>query len=108
MNDHRRWLYRHLNTLGTVVVFGPPADLIAVVVNTAVAAAVATVFDANETNTTALTTVAVVDASATGTYFYGAQCLGGIVVQLATGAADLTIIYEPYPTDFAAGTGAHS
>lgn len=86
----------------TARVSGGATDLIAIVVNTAAASAVVTVFNgANATNvTSSLDKVATIDASATGNFFYGSVCRNGLTVTLSGGNADVTIVHEPYDEFF--------
>jgi hypothetical protein len=89
------WDYRNLSAAGTFVVSAPDVDLIAVIVNTADAASTVNVFDAAGTSTSADQSVALIDSSATGNFFYGAICRRGITVTV-TGAPNVTIIYDQY------------
>ena len=89
------WDYKNLTAAGTTIVTAPDADLIAVVVNTAAAASTVTVFDGANTTTTALSSVATIDSSATGNFFYGCACRRGITVTLS-GTPNVTVIYDQY------------
>jgi hypothetical protein len=92
------WDYRNLTAAGTFVVSGPDVDLIAVVVNTAVAASTATIFDCANPTTTGSQKVATIDTSATGNFFYGNVCRRGITVTTSS-TADVTVIYSQYAPD---------
>jgi len=89
-------LYFNLEAQGTQVVSSGPVDLIAVVVNTATAASVITVFDGMNTTTTALSKVATIDGSVAGNFFYGCVCRNGLTVTMATATAKITVIYDQY------------
>lgn len=93
-------VYKNIEAQGTTVVSGGISDLIAVVVNTATASSVVTVFDGNTTTTTNLPVVATIDASGQGNFFYGCVCQGGIVVTMATATSKITVIYDQYPSEF--------
>jgi len=93
------WLYRNITTASTVPVSQGPADLIAVVVNTAAAASTVQIFDTNQSTTTNSTSVAKIDSSATGNFFYGVICRGGITAVMAGGNADVTLIFDQYGTE---------
>jgi hypothetical protein len=88
------WRYRNITTQTTVFISPAPVDLIAIVVNTAAVAAVVTVSDgATATNAT---TIATIDASATGNFFYNCACLNGLTVALSGGSANVTVVYDGY------------
>jgi hypothetical protein len=89
------WDKRNLTAAGTTVISSPDVDLIAVVVNTAAAASTVTVFDGANTTTTGFNTVATIDSSATGNFFYGCACRQGITVTLS-GTPNVTVIYDQY------------
>jgi hypothetical protein len=91
------WKYRNLTAAATVIVAGPDVTLIAVIVNTAAAASTVTVFDGANTTTTALATVATIDSTATGNFFYGCDCERGITVTVAGGAPNVTVVYDQFP-----------
>jgi len=84
------WLARNISTQTTTLVFSMPCELIAVVVNTGAASAVATVYDATSA---AGTKIATIDASATNTFFYGTVCRQGLTVVTSGGTADITVTY---------------
>jgi hypothetical protein len=90
------WLYNNLAAQSTVVVSSGPVDLIAVVVGTAAAGSVVTVFDGVNTTTTGLPVVATIDASATGNFFFGCICRSGITVTMSGGTAKITTIFDQY------------
>jgi hypothetical protein len=84
------WLARNITTQVTTGVFTGPCELIAIVVNTGAASAVATVYDSISG---AGTKIATIDASATNTFFYGSVCRQGLTVVTSGGNADITVIY---------------
>jgi hypothetical protein len=88
------WHYFHIASQATFVVAPPNSTLICVTVNKGAASAAVTVFDGNNTTTTGLSTVGIIDASAAGNFFYGHTQRAGITVTQATGSADLTVIYQ--------------
>lgn len=87
------WRYRNITTQTTVFVSPAPVDLIAVIVNTGVASAIATIYDG--TNASA-PTIGAIDASATGNFFYNCACLNGLTVVTSGGSANVTVIYDAY------------
>lgn len=89
------WNYRNLTAAGTFIVSAPDVDLIAVIVNTAATSSSVQVFDAANTTTTPDQSVALIDTSATGNFFYGAICRRGITVTV-TGTPNVTVIYDQY------------
>jgi hypothetical protein len=90
------WHYRNVATQNTFFVAGASVDLVAVVVNTAAASAVCTVYDSNTTTAGNVPTIATIDASAVGNFFYGCHCDRGILVVTSGGNANITIIYDTY------------
>jgi hypothetical protein len=90
------WHYRNIATQNTFIVAGASVDLVAVVVNTAAASAVVTVYDSRDTTVGNVPTIATIDASAVGNFFYGCQCDRGILVVTSGGNANVTIIYDTY------------
>lgn len=82
--------YTHFSAAGAKTIAGANggATLGVVNVNKGVASAVLTIYDGTSTSGTV---VAVIDASATGSYLYGARCNNGIHAVLATADADVTI-----------------
>jgi len=82
-------------TTGQVVSSGP-VDLIAVVVNTATATSVITVFDGMNATTTGLPKVATIDGGTVGNFFYGCVLRNGLTVSMATATAKITVIYDQY------------
>lgn len=90
------WRYRNISTQTTTLVATSHVDLVAVVVNTGAASAVATVYDAREVVAGAPRTIATIDASATGNFFYGCEVEQGILVVTSGGSANLTVIYDTY------------
>jgi hypothetical protein len=87
------WRYRNLTTQTTVSVSPAPVDLIAVIVNTAAASAVVTVYDGTSSGAPAIATI---DASATGNFFYNCACINGLTVVTSGGNANVTVIYDGY------------
>lgn len=94
------WMHRNITAAGTVVVFRAPTDLMAVVVCTAAAGASVLVVDGNDPAATDPNQVATIDASATGNFFFGSLCRGGVLVTMSGGNANVTIIHNPYPQGF--------
>jgi hypothetical protein len=88
------WRYRNITTQTTVFVAPAPCDLIAVVVNTAAASAVVTVSDGSVAANAP--TIATIDASATGNFFYNSACINGLTVAQSGGSANVTVIYDDY------------
>jgi hypothetical protein len=93
------WNYRNISTLSTVTLNGGPCDLIAIVVNTAAASAVVTVYDGVGAGTTVMRQVAAIDASATGNFFYGNRCQNGLTVTLSGGTANVTAVFDQLVDD---------
>jgi len=93
------WNYRNLAATSTVILNGGPCDLIAVVVNTAAASAVVSVFDGVGLTTTGMRPVATIDASATGNFFYGNRCQNGLTVTLSGGNANVTVVFDQLVDD---------
>lgn len=85
--------YLHRATVGDGVAGATAthAELVSVNVNTGAASAVLTVYDGTSTTGT---TVAVIDASAKGSYWFGyARLHNGLYYTLIGGTADITISY---------------
>jgi hypothetical protein len=95
------WLYRNITAASTVNISQGPADLIAVVVNTAAAASTVQILDTNSPSpsTSTAQSVGKVDSSATGNFFYGNICRNGIAAVVAGGNPDVTIIFDQYGTE---------
>lgn len=92
-------LYNNIEALGTTIVATGPVDLIAVVVNTAAATSVVSVFDGQNLTTSALPKVATIDGGTVGNFFYGCILRNGLTVTMATAAAKITVIYDEYIFD---------
>ena len=88
--------YRNISTQSTFVIAGASVDLVNIVVNTGAASAVCTVYDSNSALSANTPTIATIDTSATGNFFYGCSCDRGILVVTSGGNANLTIIYDTY------------
>ena len=91
------WLARNITTQTTVNISTAPCELVAVIINTAAASAVATVFDSP---TSTGTKIATIDASATNNFFYGNACRSGLTVVTSGGSADITVIYILHGPDW--------
>jgi len=103
------WRYFHVNTQATFVVATPPCDLISVTVNKGATSATCSVFDTNLSGSTSVAnTMAVIDASAAGNFFYGHEVLTGITITTAGGNADITVIFneEDQPAQADLGDGS--
>lgn len=82
--------YTHLSAQGnaSVALADGGARLFTVNVNTGATSAVLTIYNGTDANGDV---VAVIDASAAGSFFYGVKCNDGIYAALSGGDADVTI-----------------
>lgn len=88
------WIGRRIATQTSVFLAGPPCDLVQVVVNTGVAAAVCTVYDGS--NATTGNQLATIDCSAVNNFFYGVSLQVGLFVVTSGANPDITVVYADY------------
>jgi hypothetical protein len=83
--------YVHISTVSNVTVGGEAARLVCVNINTGTATAVLTIRDGSSTGPV----IAILDASAKGTYRYGEirSQFGGFYLSQTVAASDITVSY---------------